>query len=205
MGDDDATGAGEPGRSGLPGRESVSSVELVRRAREGDRQALDRLFERYIPFLRRWATRRLPGWARDLVDTDDMIQETLMRTFRGMDAFVPRHDGAFAAYLRRVLDNRIRDEVRNAARRPRGDEVSEGRAGSEASPLEAAIGSEAVRRYEGALSRLAEDERDLVIARIEMGLSFEEVARATNRPTADAARMAVGRALLRLATEMDHE
>jgi RNA polymerase sigma-70 factor (ECF subfamily) len=183
----------------------VSSVELVHKAREGDRQALDHLFKRYIPVLRRWTTGRLPLWARDLVDTDDMIQDTLVRTFRSVEAFVPRHDGAFAAYLRQVLDNRIRDEVRNATRRPRGDAISESRADSDVSPLEAAIGSEALRRYEKALGRICADDRGLVVARIEMGLSFEEVARATNKPTADAARMAVGRALVRLATEMDHE
>jgi len=187
------------------GLERLSSVELVCRARDGNRQALDHLFARYLPVLRRWATGRLPFWARDLVDTDDMIQDTLVRTFRSVEAFVPRHDGAFAAYLRQVLDNRIRDEVRNATRRPRGDEISESRAGSEVSPLEAAIGGEALRRYEGALGRLSEDDRALVLSRIELGLGFAEVARATNKPTADAARMAVRRALVRLATEMDHE
>ena len=205
MGRDDTAGAGGQGRPEVLGLERLSSVDLVCRARDGDRQALDRLFERYLPLLRRWATGRLPRWARDLVDTDDMIQETLMRTFRSVEAFAPRHDGAFAAFLRQVLDNRIRDELRNATRRPRGDEISLNREGTEASPLEAAIGSESLRRYEGALGRLPEDDRALVLARIELGLAFEEVARATNRPTADAARMAVRRALVRLATEMDRE
>ena len=79
--------SGKPGggdRPGHAGPVGVSSVELVVRARGGDRQALDRLFERYLPLLRRWAAGRLPRWARDLVDTDDMIQDTLMRTFRNV-------------------------------------------------------------------------------------------------------------------------
>jgi DNA-directed RNA polymerase specialized sigma24 family protein len=57
----------------------------------------------------------------------------------------------------------------------------------------AAIGAEALERYEAALSQLDENDRALVPSRIEMGLNYAEVAAATHRPTADAARMAVGR------------
>ena len=202
---DDTAGSSGNERSKRLDSDRLSSVELVRRARGGDQEALDRLFERYLPLLRRWAAGRLPLWARGLVDTDDMIQETLIKTFRNVETFVPRHDGALAAYLRQALDNRIRDEVRNAGRRPRTEELRENQSDPAASPLEAAIGGEALRRYEDALGRIPADDRELVLARVEMGLSYDEVARATNKPTADAARMAVSRALVRLATEMDHE
>ncbi len=70
------------------------------------------------------------------------------------------------------------------------------------SPLDAAIGQEAVDRYETALQRLNDEEREAIIARVELGMSFEEVAAALEKPSADAARKAVSRALLRLATEM---
>jgi RNA polymerase sigma-70 factor (ECF subfamily) len=67
------------------------------------------------------------------------------------------------------------------------------------------IGVEAVERYEAALKRLRDQEREAIVARIEMGLSYDEVAAALKRPSADAARMLVGRALLRLAKEMRRE
>ena len=134
-----------------------------------------------------------------------MIQEMLFKTLRNVKTFEPRHDGAVAAYLRQALNNRIRDEVRNAARRPRVQEIPEVYPDPHASPLEMAIGSEAFRRYESALARLSADDRELVIARIELRLGYDEVASATNRSSPDAARMAVGRALVRLATEMNHE
>ncbi len=192
-------------RLGGPGDPGVSSVELVRRARDGDRQALDRLFERYLPILRRWAAGRLPRWARDFVDTEDMIQDTLIKTFRNVETFEPRHDGALAAYLRQAMANRVRDEIRRVHARPRREELREDQPDAGTSPLEEAVGSEALRRYEEALSRLSTEDRELVLARIEMGLSYEDVAAATNRPSADAARMAVGRALVRLAKEMDRD
>ena len=184
--------------------DGLSSVELVARARDGDARALDRLFARYRPILHRWAQGRLPRWARDLVDTDDMIQDTLVGTFRNVGQFVPRHDGAIAAYLRQALQNRIRDEVRKVHARPGREELDDRTRDEGASPLEEAIGSEALQRYETALARLPEADRELILARVEMGLSYAEVAASTERPSADAARMAVGRALLRLAEEMDH-
>jgi RNA polymerase sigma-70 factor (ECF subfamily) len=76
--------------------------------------------------------------------------------------------------------------------------------GADASPLDIAIGREAADRYETALQRLKPDEREVLIARVELGMSFEEVAAAVGKPSADAARKAVSRALLRLADEMRH-
>jgi len=203
-GGDETVGSAGRGEAKRPGLEGVSSIELVQQARAGNREALDRLLARYLPPMRRWASGRLPRWARDLLDTDDMIQEILIKTLRNVEDFVPRSEGALAGYLRQALHNRIRDEMRNATRRPRRDALPEDRADIAASPLEAAIGSEAVARYEAALERLNDDDRELILARIEMDLGYEEIARITRRPTADAARMAIQRALLRLATEMDH-
>ena len=71
-----------------------------------------------------------------------------------------------------------------------------------ASPLEAAIGSETVERYEAALRRLSSEQREAIVARVEMDCSYQEVAQALGKPSPDAARMAVSRALLRLAQEM---
>lgn len=46
-----------------------STLSLLERARAGDDNALNDLFARYAPPLRRWASGRLPRWARDLSDT----------------------------------------------------------------------------------------------------------------------------------------
>src|ERR671918_733514 len=82
-----------------------SSCELLLRARAGDQRALDLLYQRCLTPLRRWARGRLPRWARDVADTDDLVQETLLRSLRGIAAFDPRHTGAFLAYLRQGVLN----------------------------------------------------------------------------------------------------
>jgi len=175
---------------------------VVRQAKSGDQDALDRLFSRCLPSLRRWASGRLPRWTRDLLDTDDLVQETVIRTVKRIDAFEPRHEGALQAYLRQAVMNRIRDEIRRSGRAPASTELDENQPDRGASPLDEAIGAEAVERYEAALARLRPEEREAVVARIEMDGSYETVAQALGKPSPDAARMAVGRALLRLAEEM---
>ena len=180
-----------------------STFDLVQRAKAGDRDAVDRLFARHLPPLRRWASGRLPRWTRDLMDTDDLVQETVFRAVKRIESFEPRHEGALQAYLRQAVLNRIRDEVRRTVRSPVVTELDEKQSDRAASPLDEAIGREAVDRYETALASLRPEEREAIVARVEMDCSYQEVAQALGKPSADAARMAVSRALLRLAEEMN--
>ena len=130
------------------------------------------------------------------------VQETLIQTFKKIDGFEHRGEGALHAYLRQAVMNKIRDELRRAGRRAPQQSLDPDAPDQGLSPLEAAIGVEAVERYEAALQRLPAGERELIIARVEMGLTYAELADAAGKPSADAARMAVTRALLRLAEAM---
>jgi RNA polymerase sigma factor (sigma-70 family) len=193
-------------RESLPS-DLTSTTDLLRRAREGDALALDDLYRRHLMPLRRWARGRLPRWTRDLRDTEDLVQETLAQTLRHINDFEPRHDGALQAYMRQALINRVRDEVRRVTRYPTAAGIDDGEefADRAASPLDEAIGSEAVARYEEALQRLRDEEREMVIARVELQQSYAQIAAAFGKASPDAARMAVTRALVRLAEEMDVE
>jgi RNA polymerase sigma factor (sigma-70 family) len=182
-----------------------TSLHLLERVRAGDRGALDQLLRRCLPILRRWATGRLPSWARDGNDTDDLVQDALIKALRSLDAFEPQHDGALQAYLRRAVLNRIRDEYRRAKRRPFDSGSGTDVPAQEASPLERLIGLDAIARYEGALTRLKATDAQLIIARVELGQSYEEMMRAFDKPSLHATRVAVWRALARLAREMDRQ
>jgi RNA polymerase sigma-70 factor (ECF subfamily) len=182
-----------------------STFYLIERARAGDQDALERLFARHLKPLQRWAKGRLPLWARDLTDTDDLVQDALVQTFKKIDGLESRRVGAFLAYLRQTVLNRIRDELRRKGRQPAAADFDQIDALDDRArtPLEQAIGREALDRYERALERLKPEEREAIIARIEMGYTYEELAEALGKPTADAARKTAQRALVRLADEMD--
>jgi RNA polymerase sigma-70 factor (ECF subfamily) len=182
---------------------SESTFDLIARARAGDQEALERVVSRHLTPLTRWARGRLPRWARDVVDTDDLVQDALLRTFRNLGDFDARGPGALQAYLRQAVVNRVRDELRRTGRRPETADLDGLEADRRSSPLEIAIGRETVERYEQALAKLEPGDREAIIGRIEMGYSYDELAELLGRPTADAARKAAQRALVRLLEEMD--
>lgn len=193
--------AGADPRTAPPSLEA--SLALLERARLGHADAVNELAARWLPRLTRWATGRLPAWARDLADTQDVVQETVFQAFRGISRFEVRGQGALQAYLRQAVMNRIRMEIRRVGRRPRMEDTLNSEFSSDGpSPLELAVGTETLERYEAALARLSPGNREAIIGRIEMGLTNEELADALGKPSANAARMAVERALVRLAAEM---
>ena len=182
-----------------------STLNLLNRAQTGDKEALETLCTRYLPRLYRWATGRLPRRARGIVDTGDLAQETLVKAVHRLGDFEPRHVGAFSAYLRKAILNRIRDEVRKTAIRPELASLDGTEQDPSPSPLEETIGRDLTVRYDKAYLRLKEDDRAAIFLRMELEMNHEEVADALDKPSADAARKAVNRALVRLAEEMSVE
>src|SRR6266536_2177478 len=100
------------------------TIELLVRARGGDRLAVEALLQR-----------RLPAAARGSLDTSDLVQETVLHVLRRLDYFEPRHVGAMQAYLRQSVINRIRDEVRKVSRHPAAVELPADLASNRTSPL----------------------------------------------------------------------
>jgi RNA polymerase sigma-70 factor (ECF subfamily) len=184
-----------------PDTDPETTVVLLARAKAGDQAALNHLFERYLVPLKRWAHGRLPGWARDLRDTDDLVQESVMQTLRHVDHFEPQHDGAFLAYLRTALHNKLKDEIKRARRVVR-EPIATDHPDGAPSVIEEVIGRDTLNRYERSLAQLSAEDRDAIFARVELGKPYAEVAELLGKASADAARMTVTRALLKLARGM---
>lgn len=184
--------------------QATASADLLERARGGDHLALGALLSRQGRALRRWAHRRLPPWARQLSDTADIVQDALLQTFRNIDRFSDRGRGALQAYLRQAVVNRICDEVRRVGRRPAQDSVAalEHAADQTPSPLQTAMDAEREQKYKAALATLTSQERMLVVGRLELGYTYDQLALITDRVTAEAARLAVRRAVIKLAKSM---
>ncbi len=200
---DGTAGSSVRGPGGAWGSSRLStSLRLFARARRGDASALDRLFARLLPSLRRWTRRRLPSWARRRLDTEDLVQHAFLQLFRRLGGFEPRRRRALHAYLQEAIRNRVRDEVRRAALVETSQRSALDPADPASSPLDHAISQEDAARYREALARLEPGDQELVVGRVELGLSYEQLALATGRPSPDATRVAIRRALLRLAEEI---
>lgn len=189
-------------RAGEPSERLDTTAVLLDRIRAGDGTAREQLFRRVLPALHRWAHRRLPPGARDLADTADLVQVTVGRALARLEHFEHRGEGAFLGYLRQILLNVIRDEYRRAARGPRREALDETMAGPARSLLDRTIDRDALERYERALAALGEEARKAVLLRVEFGYSHQRIAEAIGKPSADAARMTVARAMVELARRM---
>ena len=179
-----------------------ATVELLALAKGGDGAALDRLLQRCLPALRRWARGRMPTSARGMLETADLVQDAVLSAMRHLNAFESRHQGALQAYLRQAVLNRIRDLARQQNRRPEQTAFPEHLASDETAADELVGRAEAWSRYEAALERLSPGEREAIILRLELQYEYSEIAVILGKSSDDAARMAVTRAMRRLAEEM---
>src|SRR5262245_376430 len=141
--------------------DTLPTVSLAERARDGDPSATEALVRRVVPGLRRFARGMLPGHARTMVDTDDVVQDVLVATLRALPTLEIR-GGGIHAYLHRAVRNRVLDEVRRARRRPAAGALRDETADDAPSPLETAVGRETLRRYEEALERLDPDDAEAI-------------------------------------------
>lgn len=180
----------------------TETQDLLAAAKSGDEGARNELLARYAPRLRTWASGRLPRFARSLLDTEDLVQDVLLKTLEGLDRVEVRGPGRFQAYVRQAVLNRIRDQIRWARRRPGPGEFPEDLHDPAPSPLEEAIGTDVLARYERGFASLTEAEQEILHLRIELGFDFDQIAAMAGKPTRDAARMSVQRALAKLAEAM---
>ena len=192
------------GRPDDPDTRQERTSVLIARIQAGHHEAREILYARYLPLLKRWARHRLPQGARDLRDTDDLVQDTLLRTLTRLQSFEDRGEGAFLAYLRQGLLNAVRDDLRRATARPHRVDLDDSLLDPATSTLDRLIGRDQLERIERGLGKLTPEQREAILLRIEFGFSHQQVAEALGKPSANAARMTVARALLELARVM-HE
>jgi RNA polymerase sigma-70 factor (ECF subfamily) len=190
---------------------NTETIELIRCARQGDRSALDALFARYYPITTRIAELRLGRKIRGNPESEDIVQESLLDVFKGLDHFEMRSDGDFRNWLARIVENNIRDRFRRAGAEKRGAgrelrlaecTTSQSdcllRAG-DPSPSGQAMANELDERLDHALMNVLEDPyREVIILRKFCGMSHEEVAKCMGYGSTSTARSLYTRAKERL-------
>jgi RNA polymerase sigma-70 factor (ECF subfamily) len=179
-----------------------STIHLLDRARRGDRSALSVLIERAAPPVRRWARGRLPSYLRHDANTEDVMQDAVLRTLKNIKNFQHRTVGGLQAYLRKSVVNRIRDLIRGLSRHGTRVELSDELRAEAPSPLETAIMHEGIGRFLEGLQKLKPADRQVIVWRVELGYGIDEIATRLGK-SKTATRMTVSRAVARLAKELN--
>ncbi|HVS09278.1 MAG TPA: sigma-70 family RNA polymerase sigma factor [Planctomycetota bacterium] len=181
------------------------SAELILRVKAGDREALERLVERYYERVRRIVRLQLGPALRVSVDSCDILQETFAAA-GALEGFEPRDEGSLIRWLARIAERQIlaAADRQSAARRDKRREVPLSGAMAQlaadaTAPPDRVERDEAIEAIEQCIRELPEPLRELILARDYAGASWESVAQLTGRPSADAARVMHARALSELA------
>jgi len=170
----------------------------VTKARGGDRSAQNEIASRQLPELRRWARGQLPQSAREFGDTEDLVQETVMRMLGRLAEIDVSRPGGLQNYLRKSFKNRLIDSLRRSNRRPVRTELLEGVADPRPSPHGELLSRESAAQFRVAFERLRPIDRAMIVAWLEREWDYAKIARALEKPSANAARVAVNRACERL-------
>ena len=157
---------------GLP---ADDEAELVRKARDGDRRAFDRLVELHLPQV--WAT----VWRvlRHREDTEDVVQEVFITAHRALSGF--RGDAKFSTWLHRIAVTRALNHVEKAEEKLRraSDPIDpEAGDGPRAigTPLGALEAKELMRRLADCLEKLPAAWRAVLALRDAEENSYEHIA-----------------------------
>jgi RNA polymerase sigma-70 factor, ECF subfamily len=185
-----------------PTFDAVATMELVERARSGDDTAWEMLMRRYRGPLQRFARSRLARQPHRLADTDDVVQDVTIKVFRRLHRIELRFPGALLAYLRRSVSNRVADEHRRAVRQGPIASLDDNLPDGQQSPLDLAVDHDKMRAYRAALLTLSQDDRLAIVLRLERGEGYDVIAARLGKPTPNAARVAVARAMFKLAKQM---
>jgi RNA polymerase sigma-70 factor (ECF subfamily) len=179
-----------------------STLIVLSQAQQGDRSAVRILIERALPPVRRWAHGRIPPEGRSEANTEDVLQDAVLRTLKRAPQFQYRTVDSLQRYLRVSVINTIRDIARRIRRRGAPLEVSEALPDGSVSPEDESILRERYAIFAEALGRMrSATDRQMIIWRFELGYSYEEIADKSGK-SVDAARVAVSRAISRLRKEL---
>lgn len=199
----------------MPGpekRDILDSLDLVRQAQSGEKEAISVLFNRYYGRVHRIVRRRLGGGLRDAMESADIVQDAMTDAIRAFEHFEIREDRALIGWFAAIVENRIRaaNKRLRAVKRDRRREVALDIGEPDASgvgielvateldPHETVAAQEQSGIVEEALQELDEKLQRVIVLRLRHAASWEAIAREMSRPSPDAARMLYARAKIEL-------
>jgi RNA polymerase sigma factor (sigma-70 family) len=177
------------------------ALELFRRWRDGDRDALDQLLTMIQPWLRTEISQSLGNRVRGMQDSLDLAQNAVLNFLKWGPKFVPESESQFRALLKRIATNEAIDAQRHQGRRDRGGHIESMRVTGQSfsgfgpaartserpdAVMERESDAEWVRL---ALQFLEPDERHLLLASEVEGQDWATIAADLGLASADAARV----------------
>jgi RNA polymerase sigma-70 factor, ECF subfamily len=180
-----------------------ATADLLEAALTGSGVALERVYERAAPRLLAYIRLRMGRDLRARLESRDILQATLLRSFQRLQDFRGSDTRSLGAWLARIAEREVADRAdfhhrqrRDAGREGPLDERTDVPAPVR-SALTQAILDEQARHLESAMESLSAAHREIILLRKYEELSFPEIARRLGK-SEDACRMLLARAMTAL-------
>ena len=144
--------------------DSKEHKNLVERSRNGDKEALGKLYDEFLPIVYKRVCALVP-----VVDAEDVTQEIFISMVRSINNF--RGDSKFSTWLFNIVHRRVADYYRRNASKLDEPEIKDSMiSDNDQNNIENIILLKQV------LNKLSYQQREIILLRIVDGLSFNEVA-----------------------------
>jgi RNA polymerase sigma-70 factor, ECF subfamily len=160
--------------------EKLSDPILVKRAKDGDPQALATLCERHAPRVERLAAHLLS----DPEDARDAAQEALAKLCVRLRQF--RGESQFSTWLHRLVVNTCRDVSDRQRVRRCEPLLDDDRVSGDADPAREAALSELRHELAAELASLSHEQASVVVLKDALGFSFAEISARSGMPVGTA-------------------
>ncbi|MDA7949845.1 MAG: sigma-70 family RNA polymerase sigma factor [Pirellulaceae bacterium] len=173
-----------------------TNPQLFQRAIEGESEALGELLEKYRPFLRLLAERRLDHRVKNRVDASDVIQLTFLDVQRDLKQFQGKQEPELIGWIKKILENNLNQMVRRHVATQKRSAMKENRLdnstasgrvmrnqlpGEFSSPSQRVMRGEAALRLAKELDKLPTSQHHALRLRYLEGYSLAEIAQAMEK------------------------
>ena len=144
---------------------------LIWRFKRGSREALQRIYEKYVVYLVTLATALL----NDVSAAEDIVHDVFVSFAQSAEQL--RLEGSLKAYLATCVVNRVRDKVRARRRQPSALAEAHSICSTISGPELSAVCSEEVQLLSRAIAQLPYEQKEVIMLHLHGGLMFKQIAK----------------------------
>jgi len=149
----------------------VEDKILIWRFKRGSREALQRIYEKYVVYLVTLATALL----NDVSTAEDIVHDVFVSFAQSGERF--RLEGSLKAYLATCVVNRVRDRIRSRQRQPSAIDEALSICSTTSGPELSAVCSEELQQLSSAIAQLPYEQKEVVMLHVHGGMMFKHIAK----------------------------
>ena len=152
----------------------VEDKILIWRFKHGSRDALQRIYQKYVVYLVTLAT----ALSNDVNTAEDIVHDVFVSFAQAPERL--RLEGSLKAYLATCVVNRLRDRIRSRQRQPSAIDEAHSIYSTASGPELSAVCSEELQQLSHAMAQLPYEQKEVIMLHLHGGMMFKQIAESQN-------------------------